>query len=200
MAEATDKQKALIKKITHQDFEGTTQEASEKIKELLKEKVKDEPEQPVDQPKTQGRSYGKSKEELTQQRQLAEAQNRSIQAQTALNRAVDLVVAYKEDINRGEAKEFLTQTANEFYQLLQSLTQISEAQVIYQKVKEATVKPVAKERPSDEEIKDTLAKTGKTRLQIANTIKDKVPMDRDVFVMIKNLTDEDFWEFWEGIK
>jgi len=91
--------------------------------------------------KTAGRSYGKSKEELAQQRQLAEAQNRSIQAQTALNRAVDLAVANKIPLEGAVGSvaflKGIKGTAQEFYQLLQSLTLISEAKVIHQKVKEA---------------------------------------------------------------
>ncbi len=82
-----------------------------------------------------GRSYGKSKEELAQIRQLAEAQNRSIQAQTSLNRAVDIAIAFKWD--KIEDKETIKQLAREFYQLLQSLTQISEADVIHKAIKEA---------------------------------------------------------------
>ena len=81
--------------------------------------------------KAAGRSYGKSIEELLQIRQLAEAQNRSIQAQTALNRAVDLAVA---NIGNGDLPD-IKDTAREFYQLLQSLTQITEAEVIHRELK-----------------------------------------------------------------
>ena len=89
--------------------------------------------------KATGRSCGKSKEELLQIRQLAEAQNRSIQAQTSLNRATDLAVAI---INQGseytaEAIGKIESNAKTFYQLLQSLTLISEAKVIHQNIKEA---------------------------------------------------------------
>jgi len=94
--------------------------------------------------KTAGRSYGKSDKELLQIRQLAEAQNRSIQAQTALNRAVDLFVSagvnpILADDNYPSISKLtdnIGQYAREFYQLLQSLTQISEAQVIHKEVKD----------------------------------------------------------------
>ena len=81
--------------------------------------------------KTVGRSYGKSKEELLQIRQLAEAQNRSIQAQVSLKTAVDLAVA---NIGTGDLPD-IKDTAREFYQLLQSLTQITEAEVIHRELK-----------------------------------------------------------------
>ncbi len=86
-----------------------------------------------------GRSYGKSKEELAQIKQLAEAQNRSIQAQTSLNRAVDLAIADRLGLIAGEQNNLnvLRETAREFYQLLQSLTQMSEADVIHKAIKEA---------------------------------------------------------------
>lgn len=89
--------------------------------------------------KTAGRSYGKSKEELLQIRQLAEAQNRSIQAQTSLNRAVDIVLADNIKVTaKGEALiELVGELSGAFYQLLQSLTLTSEAKVIHQKIKEA---------------------------------------------------------------
>lgn len=94
--------------------------------------------------KTPGRGYGKSKEELIQQRQLEEAKQRSIQAQTALNRAVDLAVAGKVPMGGVAGSETffrdIKTTTREFYQLLQSLTQISEAQIIYKEIKDDKTK------------------------------------------------------------
>ena len=89
-----------------------------------------------------GRSYGKSKEELAQIKQLAEAQNRSIQAQTSLNRAVDLATAYigiADKTTNPNTIDFkwIEGFTEAFYQLLQSLTQISEADVIHKAIKEA---------------------------------------------------------------
>lgn len=81
------------------------------------------------------RTYGKSSEQLAQERQLAEAQNRSIQAQTALNRAVDLAIA--DNIERQGSLDLkpIMLVAREFYALLQSLAQISEAEVIDHEIK-----------------------------------------------------------------
>ena len=63
---------------------------------------------------------------LIQQRE----QNSSIQAQTALNRAVDLAITQL--ANEGPPDivdiDWIRDTAKEFYQLLQSLTQISEGE------------------------------------------------------------------------
>ena len=104
------------------------------------------------QEKGTGRSYGKSKEELAQQRQLAETQNRSIQAQTALNRAVEIHIALLASGNGLTSKE-LDDLTKHFYQLLQELTQISEAKVIYQKIKgetEYAVKTVQKAQPTSD--------------------------------------------------
>ena len=93
-------------------------------------------------PLSPGRSYGKSQEELIQQRQLAEAQNRSIQAQTALNRAVELAIARLMPIPQDTAKidlsivqSLIADTTKEFYQLLQSLTEISQGEVIVHEIK-----------------------------------------------------------------
>jgi len=98
-------------------------------------------------PKAPFKRYGKSPEELTQQRQLAEAQNRSIQAQTALNRAVDLAVGgcmpipkQSGSIDISIVEDLIGSTARSFYQLLQSLTQISEAEVIESEVKQRKAK------------------------------------------------------------
>ena len=83
---------------------------------------------------------GKSDKELAQQRQLAEAQNKSIQAQTALNRAVELAIA-------GQiAPERCEETAKHFYLFLQSLTQISEAEIIQTKVKEVKIETQTSEK------------------------------------------------------
>ena len=89
--------------------------------------------------KTAGRSYGKSDKELTQIRQLAEAQNRSIQAQTALNRAVELTICFLNNklIDAAQdAIKAIDYRTKGFYQLLQSLTLISEAEVIDKKIEE----------------------------------------------------------------
>jgi len=63
---------------------------------------------------------------LIQQRELALIQNSSIQAQTALNRAVDLAVAKVTGETPPDIIDWIRDTAKEFYQLLQSLTQNSE--------------------------------------------------------------------------
>ena len=78
--------------------------------------------------KPYGGYKGKTPEELTQIRQLAEAQNKSIQAQTALNRAVELVIAGQIPFERCE------EAAKHIYIFLQGLTQISEAEVIQSKI------------------------------------------------------------------
>jgi len=100
--------------------------------------------------KTQ-RSFGKSDKELLQIKQLAEAQNRSIQAQTALNRAVDLAIACDSDMeDMPKDMDIIKQIAKEFYQLLQSLTLISEAQVIIKGAKDAQKQGDKKVEPSKE--------------------------------------------------
>lgn len=83
--------------------------------------------------KPKGRSYGKSDKELAQQRQLEEAKRHSIEAQTALNRAVDFALAPSIDVPADIPA--IKEIAREFYQLLQSLS--SEADVSV-----ATKKPV----------------------------------------------------------
>jgi len=100
--------------------------------------------------KTAGQRYGKSKEELIQQRELAEAQNRSIQAQTSLNRAVDLAVAGK--IGEPPLQRFdeIAGYTRAFYQLLQSLTQISEGEVIHREIKALAKSKSDKETPVDQ--------------------------------------------------
>jgi len=66
---------------------------------------------------------------LIQQRELALIQNSSIQAQTALNRAVDLAVAKVTGETPPDIIDWIRDTAKEFYQLLQSLTQNSEVRI-----------------------------------------------------------------------
>ena len=88
---------------------------------------------------------GKSDKELAQQRQLAESQNRSIQAQTSLNRAVDLAIA-------GQiAPERCEETAKHFYLFLQSLVAISEAEIIRSKI--AEIKGSEVEAQTSEKVK-----------------------------------------------
>jgi len=88
---------------------------------------------------------GKSDKELAQQKQLAESQNRSIQAQTSLNRAVDLAIA-------GQiAPERCEETAKHFYLFLQSLVAISEAEVIQRKI--AEIKGSEVEAQTSEKVK-----------------------------------------------
>ena len=118
------------------------------------------------QPKSMRPHYGKSKEELAQQRQLAEAQNRSIQAQTSLNRAVDLAVGGcmpipKESgsIDLSIVQELIADTAKEFYLLLQSLTEISEAEVIHREIKTLIKTDKAEEIETPKEIPVTNAPT-----------------------------------------
>lgn len=84
-----------------------------------------------------GRSYGKSDKELLQQKHLEEAKRRSIESQTALNRAVDIAIA-TQDIKEIESH------ARIFYQLLQSLTLISETKAIYQEIKTRGKNEIAK--------------------------------------------------------
>jgi len=94
-----------------------------------------------------GRSYGKSQEELLQTRQLAEAQNRSIQAQTALNRAVEIHIATMAvPVDKTMSLKEIDTLTGHFYQLLQSLTQISVVEVIHREtksIKETVEKPSA---------------------------------------------------------
>jgi len=92
---------------------------------------------------------GKSDKELAQQRQLAESQNRSIQAQTSLNRAVELAIACNEDTPANE--KVISYYARYFYQLLQELTQISEAEVIQRKI--AEIKGSEVEAQTSEKVK-----------------------------------------------
>jgi len=124
----------------------------------------------VDKSKSTGRSYGKSDKELLQIRQLAEAQNRSIQAQTALNRAVDLAIA--DYVGMSTDVDGIRLFAREFYQLLQSLTQISEAQVILKGAKDVKT---TKELPDEETLPGTRGVDdtgGGTQVTNAQTLMD----------------------------
>ncbi len=105
--------------------------------------------------KAQRQSYGKSDKELTQIRQLAEAQNRSIQAQTALNRAVDIVVAEMNLGHKGEGiwASRIEELAKDFYRTLQSLTQISEAEIILKGAKDVKASPIQTHPPATSVVK-----------------------------------------------
>ncbi len=108
--------------------------------------------------KAQRQSYGKSKEELLQIRQLAEAQNRSIQAQTALNRATELTIALlnksSNPIVSGTAEmEQIKVRSKAFYQLLQSLTQISEAEIILKGAKDVKTTKIQTPPPTTSVVK-----------------------------------------------
>ena len=168
--------------------------------------------------KTAGRSYGKSDKELLQIKQLAEAQNRSIQAQTSLNRAVDLAVA---GINNKIEIEttYVAEHARKFYQLLQSLTQISEAQVIHKEVKDVSTKVSTEKAGRDtreglgqgdreggdfdeEGMKASLNRVGFTQKgitiwlnQMFGIVKTKDPMD-----MIRQLNEKQLEVLWTEIK
>ena len=123
---------------------------------------------------------GRSDKELLQQRQLAEAQNKSIQAQTALNRAVDLAVA-------GQlAPERCEETAKHFYLFLQTLTLISEAEIIQTKVKE-----VKTETQTSEEVKGN--KAGAIEPPAKSTTSPSQPETYDV-----SGTKEDLFNYIKG--
>jgi len=127
--------------------------------------------------KAQGRSYGKSDKELAQTKQLAEAQSRSIQAQTALKRAVDLEIAgklpYKEVVVNGEARNInIAQTTRIFYQLLQSLTQISEAEVIHREIKPGKVSTQQTGQLSGKEARTDKNGGGETLVKDAKTLME----------------------------
>jgi len=121
-----------------------------------------------DKPETKatGRSYGKSDKELAQIKQLAEAQNRSIQAQTALNRAVDLAIADK--ITLHEIGEF----TKEMYIGIQSLTQISEAEVIRREIKPGKVPTEQTGQLSREEARAHNNRGGETPVKDAKTLME----------------------------
>ena len=93
-----------------------------------------------------GRSYGKSDKELAQQKQLEDEKRRSIEAQTAVIQAVELVKADK------IPKEQIKVWAKELYILLHQLRDVEIEKVVYQAIKEAKdeVEPLA-EVPSNEE-------------------------------------------------
>jgi len=89
-------------------------------------------------------SWGKSDKELGQQLRIEETKRRSIEAQVSLKSAIDLAIGGlmpipKEggSIDLTIVQELIKDTAKEFYLLLQSLTQISEAEVIQRAMKEA---------------------------------------------------------------
>lgn len=114
----------------------------------------------MEAPKPTGRSYGKSDKELLQQKQLEEAKQRSIQAQTALIQAVNLAIAlHQSEMTPANPMEVgIEASARGFYQLLQTLTQISEAEVIHREVT-TKAKPV-KTEPTKAVGQPTLEPTG----------------------------------------
>ena len=97
--------------------------------------------QPIIKPETKapGRAYGKSKEELLQIRQLAEIQNRSIQAQVAFKGALEIFMGgiVEPPVEKGATIKAVRDLATEFYHIIQSLTQITTAEVIHREIKTA---------------------------------------------------------------
>ena len=113
---------------------------------------------------------GKSDKELAQQRQLAESQNRSIQAQTSLNRAVDLAIAGQIAPERCEEK------AKHFYLFLQSLVAISEAEIIQSKI--AEIKESKAEAQTSQEVKGSQASPIKP-------VEEALPLQKATFPQTK---------------
>ena len=130
--------------------------------------------------KTTGRIFGKSREELAQLKDLAQAQNSSIQAQTALNRVVDLIVAGKIDLMELESNAY------RFYQLLQSLMKGEKTEnpqkelqkmIVTQFIKAKREEAIEKTQPdkkaevSKEVVDSKEPSTGDDRAQIVAIIK-----------------------------
>ena len=125
-----------------------------------------EKEEAEQETKAPGRAYGKSDKELLQVKQLEEAKRRSIEAQVSIKLAVDLFVANKITMADQQDLKPITLVARIFYQLLQALTRISEAEVIHREIKSATVvTPEAGQEPREEIRTDDKGKREATNIR-----------------------------------
>ena len=137
-------------------------------------------------------SWGKSDKELGQQLRIEETKRRSIEAQVSLKSAIDLAIGGlmpipKEggSIDLTIVQELIKDTAKEFYLLLQSLTQISEAEVIQRAIKEA--KPPAKSTTSPSQ-PETYNVSDNAKEDLFNHIKGRMRLrtDAEVLSFLKN--------------
>jgi len=98
-------------------------------------------------------SWGKSDKELGQELKIAEMKRHSIEAQVSLKSAIDLAIGglmpipkESSSIDISIVQELIKDTAREFYQLLQSLTEISDVEVIHKTIKEAKIETQTSEK------------------------------------------------------